>query len=94
MREYYSEMTEARKVNENIYERKEKAVSEVKIIEEDNEDWKFIEITPPPKKEIALSCLPNYKEQGRFTTSQAVTTAGSHHQKAQGTSFFGFLRGF
>ena len=54
MREYYSEMTDARKVNENIYERKEKAVSEVKIIEEDNEDWKFIEITPPPKKEIAL----------------------------------------
>jgi hypothetical protein len=52
MRDYYSEIGEVKKVSENVYERKEQSVKEIKIYEEDNEDWKFIEISPPPKKEI------------------------------------------
>lgn len=41
----------------NTYEQKPEDAQDVQMYMEDNEDWKFIEITPPPKKEAAATDL-------------------------------------
>lgn len=60
----------------NVFEKAE-ARKEYKVKEEDNEDWKFIEITPPPKKAmqqadlVKISDLPKFC-QPAFRTAKAL----------------------
>lgn len=75
-RAYFIAAEEAEPAKANVFETA-KAAREYQIKEEDNEDWKFIEITPPPKKEmqktdlVKISDLPKYC-QPAFRTAEAL----------------------
>lgn len=60
------ELEASEKFSANVYEKKQPQAGDSKIIEEDNEDWKYIQVLPPPRKEpkkadlIKVTDLPKY----------------------------------
>ena len=75
MSDYVVELSGVSQFKTHVYE-KPKEKSNAIIREEDNEDWKFTQIEPPPKKEpkktdlIKISDLPKFCQPAFTTTTQ------------------------
>jgi pre-mRNA-splicing helicase BRR2 len=76
MRQYIAELEASDKFEANVYERKAAVKSGNTIKEEETEDYKYIQIIPPPKKEpkqtdlVKIADLPKYCQQAFGYTKQ------------------------